>query len=132
MVLIIVYVCVDVCGYVCICMYVCVYTCVCVCVCVCVCACVCVHKQSYKDIHGHIWPHTQPCMAIGIIKVHEAHARSPLTPATSSRALIGNDIVRMLQPELEKGKDHKVIAPAKVIPFRVSEEEARKEMREAN
>lgn len=33
--------------------------------------------------------------------------------------------------KLEKGKDHKVIAPAKVLRFEISEEEARKTLREA-
>lgn len=33
--------------------------------------------------------------------------------------------------KLEKGRDHKVIAPSKVLPFRVSEQDARQAMRQA-
>lgn len=76
------------------------------------------HRRDAHTPDSTLATHSFNCSGCGAAMSYSAEAEALRCPFCGST-------------NLEKGKDHKVIAPTRVIPFRVTEEEARKEMREA-
>ncbi len=76
------------------------------------------HRQEAHKPTTTISTHSFTCSGCGAAMSYSAEASALRCPFCGST-------------KLEKGKDHKVIAPTKVLPFHVKEEDARQIMREA-
>ena len=76
------------------------------------------HRQDSQAPTTTIATHSFTCSGCGAAMSYSAEASALRCPFCGST-------------NLEKGKDHKVIAPTKVLPFHVSESEAQEVLREA-